>query len=334
VHNYGLIFVTTDDRAAASLNRYLAGAAWSGYREFLPLAPEAVACTPGTLPAALTRLAEQTVKYVTLLPWSLDGEALAMAAWLPGWQRDYPGLELRLGAAPVTGVLLAEAIWRGLEAASPESFADYRETLATPRAIEERSLALIGRLLETTSFTPEQRKLVKRLVHAGGDPWLIGAVEFHPSAISAACRAIKQRASVYTDVNMVKAGINRRFSGHCRVISALEQPGLTETARRKRITRSRAAFESLDQNLDGALVAIGNAPTALLALLDLAGAGRATPACVIGMPVGFVQARESKERLRLAGLPYITIRGFRGGSAMAAAAVNALWELAEEDAAA
>ena len=156
---------------------------------------------------------------------------------------------------------------------------------------------------------------------------------FCADGITAAVSAVRSGATIYTDVRMLAAGINRRITEHfgCRVVCALDQPDVAARAAEAGITRSRAAFESLGQALDGALVAVGNAPTALLALLDLIKEGRARPACVVGMPVGFVQARESKERLYHSGVPCVTLRGFRGGSALAAAAINAIRELAAED---
>ncbi len=330
-----MIIVVGDDREAAAMNGYLASGDWASWRELVPPSPAIVASTPDEVSAAISQYSGEAVGTVTLLPWSLDGDPAALQARLSGWRSEYPGLELYIGATPKTGLLLTETIWRNQEAVQPQAFAEYREVIAAPQEIEDRSMALIDGLLGETSFTSEQRVVVKRLVHTAGDPWLAQAIDFHSAAVASCRHAIRQGTDIHTDTSMVKAGINRRlterFGG--TVSAALEQQGLAPVARRRGLTRSRVAFEMLGDKLNGAVVAIGNAPTALLALLDLAAGGQVTPACVIGMPVGFVQAREAKERLRLSGLPYITIRGFRGGSALAAATVNALRELAEDDAA-
>lgn len=140
---------------------------------------------------------------------------------------------------------------------------------------------------------------------------------------------------IVADVVMVAAGINRRLAAAlgCEVLCAISEPGVAESAQRDGIPRSAAAMRSLSSKLPGAVVAIGNAPTALFALLEAVDAGLPAPALVVGTPVGFVGAAESKlELVRRgeAGLPYVTVEGTRGGSALAAAAVNALLRLATD----
>jgi precorrin-8X/cobalt-precorrin-8 methylmutase len=152
------------------------------------------------------------------------------------------------------------------------------------------------------------------------------------AAIDAATTALARGAAHVVDVNMVAAGLARRELTTLGVQHhvAIEAPGLERPAAAHGITRSAAGIMALADVLDGAVVAIGNAPTALLALLDLVAQSGAQPAAVIGTPVGFVAAEESKELLLASGLPCVVVRGTRGGSALAAAAVNHLLRLARE----
>ena len=285
----------------------------------------AAVCAPDGLAAAVSEMARDGCAGVTVLPL--------------GWRGEIPRIisdatpEVTLTLAPPLELehSLADLLLHGLEAASPEIYADYRERVKDPGDIERRSLKFIDGLLNDLSLTPEERTLAARVVHAGGDPRLAHSLAFRDGAVTAAVEAVRAGATIYTDVKMLAAGINRRIteSFGCRVVCALDQSGVATRAEADGVTRSRAAFELLGHELDGALIAVGNAPTALLAVLDLVRDGQASPACVIGMPVGFVQARESKERLYHSSTPYVTLRGFRGGSALAAAAVNAIRELAE-----
>jgi precorrin-8X/cobalt-precorrin-8 methylmutase len=196
-----------------------------------------------------------------------------------------------------------------------------------PEAIENQSMEIIDSLLPSNlSLTDEDRSVVKRIIHACGDPQIINLLRFSPEAIASGIKAIKNGSPIFTDVHMVAVGINSRAARACRcsVTCALD-----ELAKQvKGETRTATAIKSLGQKLNGAIIAIGNAPTALLALLDLVKNHKVRPGLVIGMPVGFVQAAESKELLSISTVPFITIAGTRGGSAMAAAAVNALLKLA------
>lgn len=195
--------------------------------------------------------------------------------------------------------------------------------------IEAQSLAIIDELLPPLSCSVSERQVIKRIVHATGDPQIAELIKFHPHAVATGVAAIRDGKPIFTDGRMTAAGINKRqiarkFS--CSVYCALDefaalQPTDINT------TRSAAAISALGPRLKGALVAIGNAPTALLALLDLIDNG-ILPSIVVGMPVGFIQAEESKIELTKRSVPYITISGRRGGSPAAAAAINALLWLA------
>jgi precorrin-8X/cobalt-precorrin-8 methylmutase len=157
----------------------------------------------------------------------------------------------------------------------------------------------------------------------------------HPDFVTASIAALRGGALVIVDVSMVAAGLRSTMLQRlgCQVCVAVTEPNVADAARAAGITRSAMGIRLLKDRLAGSLVAIGNAPTALLELLDLIDAGCAAPAAVIGMPVGLVAAAESKAELVDSGrtTPYATVLGTRGGSPLAAAAVNALLELASQD---
>lgn len=186
------------------------------------------------------------------------------------------------------------------------------------------------------------RSIVKRVLYAAGDPALAPSVLVHPSFVGSALPALRRGAPVIVDVSMVAAGLRRsaldNLGCHVHVALAVPEPPLTPDneelsllapSDRPWLTRSARGMLQQVDHLGGALVVIGNAPTALLALLDVMDAGLALPAAVVGMPVGLVAAAESKAELEHRSVPFITIRGTRGGSALAAAAVNALLALVD-----
>jgi cobyrinic acid a,c-diamide synthase len=178
-------------------------------------------------------------------------------------------------------------------------------------------------------FEPE-RGLVARLVYTTGDPDIAARVALVGDPIAAAVNALADGGPLIVDVGMVSAGISRTLLAALGVEMhvAIRAEGIDLVAARHYITRSAAGIFALSGALDGAVVAIGNAPTALLALLDLVNSQGIRPAVIVGMPVGFVAAEESKELLLGAGLPCVTVRGTRGGSPLAAATVNYLLNLA------
>jgi precorrin-8X/cobalt-precorrin-8 methylmutase len=202
-----------------------------------------------------------------------------------------------------------------------------------PATIEQRSLAQIERL--AGAHLPADaglRHVARRVLYAAGDPELVHSVRLHPDFVTAGVAALRAGAPVIVDVSMVAAGLRsdtlQRFG--CSVCVAVGEPNAADAASAAGITRSAMGIRLLTDRLAGALIAIGNAPTALLELLDLIDAGYAAPAAIVGMPVGLVAAAESKAELVDARRtsPYATVLGTRGGSPLAAAAVNALLELA------
>jgi precorrin-8X/cobalt-precorrin-8 methylmutase len=202
-----------------------------------------------------------------------------------------------------------------------------------PDEIYRRSFATVDALLPAGIWSPEERHIIRRIVHATGDPQLAPAVRFKPNAISAGIAALHHHASLFTDVHMVAAGIQKQWCDAlgCAIQVLIAQEGLAEIAATEQITRSAAAILKALPLLGGSVVVIGNAPTALLALLDALDEGHCEPpALIIGMPVGFIATRESKEALWERPYPAITIEGTRGGSPAAAATVNALLDLARQ----
>ena len=205
--------------------------------------------------------------------------------------------------------------------------------ITDPMTIERRSMEIIAPYLQDMNLSPEAVKVFSRIIHASGDPSYAEVITIHSEAIRAGCKALQSGCSIYSDVEMVRTGINRRrlaeFGGevHCLIADA----AVAATAKELGITRSMAAMRAFGSRLDGSVVAIGNAPTALFELLDLIKKLGIRPALIIGVPVGFVGAAESKELLATTStVPFITVKGTKGGSPIAAATVNALLYMDQE----
>jgi precorrin-8X/cobalt-precorrin-8 methylmutase len=198
-----------------------------------------------------------------------------------------------------------------------------------PQAIYRQSFARIeaeaGPAL--AALPPAIARVAVRLVHACGMTDLVADLAATPNLVEASRAALDRGAPILCDAAMVASGIMRRhLPAGVEIIAAIDLPGVRERAAEIGNTRSAAAMELLGERIEGALVAIGNAPTALFRLLEMIELDGIRPAAILGFPVGFVGAAESKEALIAAdlGIPYLTLRGRRGGSALAAAAVNAL----------
>lgn len=192
--------------------------------------------------------------------------------------------------------------------------------------IYRRSFAIIRSEADLARFSPEEEKVAVRVIHAAGMVEVAADLAFGPGAVAAAKAALEAGAPVICDSRMVANGITRaRLPASNDVICTLDDPSVPTLALTIGNTRTAAAMMLWGERLKGAVVAIGNAPTALFHLFEMLDAGAPRPAAVIGMPVGFVGAAESKEALMADGrVPYIVVRGRKGGSAMAAATVNAL----------
>jgi precorrin-8X/cobalt-precorrin-8 methylmutase len=201
--------------------------------------------------------------------------------------------------------------------------------ITDPVLIEQKSMEIIRGLLKDTVLTAQEEAVIFRVVHTTGDPNYAALVKMHPEAISIGIQTLAGGCSVFTDIKMVKSGINARkietLGGEVKC--AIDVPEVIELAQTKGITRAMAAMLHFKEDLNGNIVAIGNAPTALYQLLQLVDSEGIKPALIVGTPVGFVGASESKELLMQSGIPYITVRGNKGGSTVAAAIVNALLKL-------
>ena len=194
-------------------------------------------------------------------------------------------------------------------------------------AIYLQSFATIRAEADLARFTPEEEVVVVRMIHAAGMVGLAGHVRFSPGMAVAARAALEAGAPILCDARMVSEGITRaRLPKANAVICTLQDPAVPEMARAMGNTRSAAALELWRPHLEGAVVAIGNAPTALFHLLDmLEDPACPRPAAIVGCPVGFIGAAESKAALMAANAaPWVVVEGRLGGSAMTVAAVNAL----------
>jgi precorrin-8X/cobalt-precorrin-8 methylmutase len=191
--------------------------------------------------------------------------------------------------------------------------------------IYRRSFETIRREANLSRFSPLEERVAVRVVHACGLVEIADDIVFTPGAAEAASAALKAGAAILCDSRMVAEGVTRsRLPADNQVLCTLGDTDVPALAARVGNTRSAAALDLWGERLGGALVAIGNAPTALFHLLEMIADGAPRPAAIIGMPVGFVGAAESKQALLASGVPALVVRGRKGGSAMAAAAVNAL----------
>ena len=202
------------------------------------------------------------------------------------------------------------------------------EYVRDPESIYRLSSELVTAATDVSGLPADLATLAHRLVHACGMPDIVGDLRWHGTPADAGGRALRAGACVLVDCEMVADGVIRnRLPAGNSVLCSLNDPRAREIQKRERTTRSAAAVELWREHLGGSVVAIGNAPTALFRLLEmLSDTSEQRPAAILAFPVGFVGAATSKLALAKAGLdiPFVTLMGRRGGSAMAAAAVNAL----------
>ncbi|MBB4919916.1 precorrin-8X methylmutase [Streptosporangium saharense] len=193
--------------------------------------------------------------------------------------------------------------------------------------IYRRSFATIRAESDLDGLPPDVAQVAVRMIHACGMVDLVADLGWSPGVVASARAALRAGAPILCDATMVASGVTRRrLPAGNEVVCTLGEPGVPELAVRLGTTRSAAALELWRDRLEGAVVAVGNAPTALFRLLEMVEEGAGRPAAVLGVPVGFIGAAESKQALaeHPAGLEYLVVHGRRGGSAMAAAAVNAI----------
>ncbi|MER7748052.1 precorrin-8X methylmutase [Streptomyces bacillaris] len=194
-------------------------------------------------------------------------------------------------------------------------------------AIYRQSFATIRAEADLAGLPADVSQVAVRMIHACGMVDLVRDLAFSPNAVADARAALRSGAPILCDVAMVASGVTRkRLPADNDVVCTLSDPSVPELAAKMGTTRSAAALELWRDRMEGAVVAVGNAPTALFRLLEMIEEGAPRPAAVIGVPVGFVGAMESKEALAAhpSGLEHLIIRGRRGGSAIAAAALNAI----------
>ncbi len=194
-------------------------------------------------------------------------------------------------------------------------------------AIYQRSFAIIRAEADLSRFSTEEADVAVRMIHACGQVDVARHIVFGDNVVKSARQALASGAPIFCDAEMVAHGITRaRLPAHNDVVCTLNDPRTVAIAKNNGTTRSAAALDLWTDRLAGAVVAIGNAPTALFRLLELLDAGAPKPAAILGIPVGFVGAAESKAALAAdpRGVPFIIVRGRMGGSAITAAAVNAL----------
>lgn len=204
-----------------------------------------------------------------------------------------------------------------------------------PMGIENKSMDIIEDLIGSHDLDPIYKAVVHRIVHTSGDPDYANIVKIHPDALESGREALKKGALIITDVNMLKTGINKAAleKNGSEVVCNVAADDVRKVAKETGETRSMTAMKLLKERMDGSVIAIGNAPTALFTVLELCKNEGVRPALIIGTPVGFVGAAESKELLiEEAPVPYITVRGTKGGSPIAASVINALlYTIVERD---
>ena len=196
-----------------------------------------------------------------------------------------------------------------------------------PEAIEAMSFKIIEEEAGAHSFTDAQWQVVRRIIHTSADFEYLQSVSFHPDAIDAGLNAIRQGKTIVTDTNMARVGIRKgelaRFGVQVECLIADSE--VSRIASETGVTRAKIAVDAAREKLDGGIYVVGNAPTALLRLIELVTAEKkAAPALIVGLPVGFVNAAESKAALIRTDVPYISNTGRKGGSNVAASVVNAL----------
>ncbi len=199
-----------------------------------------------------------------------------------------------------------------------------------PHEIEKESFRLIEAKLNKEKFSTQEYAVAMRVIHATADFAFADSLHFHPQAMDQGVQALRQGCTIVTDVHMVQAGIASTLLGQLggHTFCAIGNPEVAELAQRHGITRASAAMRYSAPQIHRGIVAIGNAPTALFEVIRLVREEGIQPALIVGTPVGFVKAAESKEALLVLEVPYITVLGDKGGSSVAVAIINALLHLA------
>ena len=203
------------------------------------------------------------------------------------------------------------------------------------QSIEDESMEIIEREVGSHPYTDTEWPIVRRIIHATADFDFAGKnkIVFHKDAITSGTNALKNGCSIITDVNGVIGGLNKQnpkdFGNN--IICNISDPSLAERAKQENKTRAQMSMRIAASDMNDGIIVIGNAPTALLEVIKMISEGVTKPALVVGIPVGFVSAAESKEELQTIDVPFITNVGRKGGSSCAASTVNALFKLLREN---
>lgn len=199
--------------------------------------------------------------------------------------------------------------------------------IKNPKAIEENSMEMIYPFIKDLDLTAEEITVYSRMIHAAGDVDYGHLIQTSRGAVAAGIEALRRGCNIYCDVTMVQTGINKRALSVLggQVFCRIADPEIAKSAKEKNISRSMEAMHSFGKALNGSIIAVGNAPTALFEAIRMTKEEGITPALIVGIPVGFVGAAESKETLiKESSVPYITVRGTKGGSPIVASGINAL----------
>jgi|JFBN01.2.fsa_nt_gb precorrin-8X methylmutase len=199
--------------------------------------------------------------------------------------------------------------------------------IKNPKAIEENSMEMIYPFIKDLDLTAEEITVYSRMIHAAGDVDYGHLIQTSRGAVAAGIEALRRGCNIYCDVTMVQTGINKRALSVLggQVFCRIADPEIAKSAKEKNISRSMEAMHSFGKALNGSIIAVGNAPTALFEAIRMTKEEGITPALIVGIPVGFVGAAESKETLiKESSVPYITVRGTKGGSPIVASVINAL----------
>ncbi len=271
-----------------------------------------------TLEDAVGNLVDAGISKIAIFPYFLfDGNHVQkdIPALLSELKAKHPGTDFQvlksLEHEPLMQEIVFERIW---ELSGQEKFLPGSD-------IEKASLDFIQDVLE--DFHGEQKVIAARVIHSAADFSLGASLRFHPQAVETGLDCLRKKRTVICDVNMVRCAL----TGCEDVLCAIDQPGAVQKAELEGIPRAAAGMDLLAGHIHGSMIVIGNAPTALWKILELAENKSIVPALVVGVPVGFVGAAQSKEALMRSGLVYISNTGPKGGSPAAGAVVNAMMRL-------
>lgn len=295
--------------------------------------PAALQFNEPDLEQAVDRLVAAGATRVVVLPMFLFGGNHVLRD-IPQAVEDvaaqHPGISISLGRHVGADHRLSAILVERLREAAADTEGKGEVASLGPENIEGRSFEIIESSGCLSALSAAEKAVARRVVHAGGDFALADSIFFSSNATATAIVALRSGRTIITDVNMVATGINKRLATRLglEVRCLIDAPEIATMAKQKSMTRAATAVRELVRANPEAVIVVGNAPTALREALRLGAARAGRPAFVVGMPVGFVDAAESKEALRVSDVEHVGIAGTRGGSGLAAAATNALLKLA------